>query len=434
MRRVPPGGALVAACIMAALLAPGRVDAESVKTRLPGGLTVIVDESHAAPLVAASLFVRVGARWETEADAGITNLLQQMVLKGTARRSALELAVQAEDIGGGIGASSDVDFSEIRGTALGRHWRTLLVLLADVALHPSLPADELEGERRQLLRALRSRQDQPRAVAVDTLMARLYGAHPYGVAPLGRAAAIERLDGAALRAHHERYYRAGRMILSVSGDVSRVRVVEEAASLFGDAAPGETVPEPRAPVLPVSSSRVAPAHPSAQAHVLMAFLAPPVAHPDYAAMKVLATALGGGMGGRLFTELRDKQGLAYSASASYPSRVERSYLLAQVGTAPANAARAEEEMRREIERMRSAEIPAPELERAKMYLLGQFALDRRTNARLAWYAAFFESMGVGHDFPRRYVRAVEAVTAKDVWRVAKGYLGEPTIVSLGPSP
>lgn len=415
------------------LLAAGLGEADSFKARLPNGLTVLVNENPAAPLVAVSLFVRVGLRWETEDNAGITNLLQQLILKGTTSRSALEIVLAAEGIGGGIGASSDADFSEIRGTALGRHWRILLALMTDVALHPSLPADELEGERRQLLRAIRSRQDQPYALALDTLMARLYGGHPYGAPPLGRAAALERVDGPALRAHHERYYRAGRMILAVSGDMSHAEVVGEAARLFSEAAPGDGGLDTISPAVSALPGRTPVAHPSAQSQVVMAFLAPPIGHPDYAAMKVLATALGGGMGGRMFTELRDKQGLAYSTGASYPSRVGPSYVVAQMGTAPANAARAEEAMSQEIERIRDAEIPASELRRAKTYLLGQFALDRRTNGRLAWYAAFFESAGVGYDFPRRYVKDVEAVTAGDVQRVASTYLSTPTVVSLGPS-
>ena len=431
MRRA--GLLAVPVAALAVLLGACPIDAESRKTGLPNGLTVLVNENPASPLVAASLFVRVGTRWETEDDAGITTLLQQVMVKGTTSRSALEIALAAERIGGGIGASSDADFSEIRGTALGRHWRTLLEVITDVALHPSLPADELDGERRQLLRAIRNRQDQPYPVALDAVLARLYGGHPYGAPPLGRTAALERLDRSALRAHYERYYRAGRMILSVSGDVSHAEVVTEAARLFSEAPPGDGGPDAAVPAVAASPGRAGVAHPSAQAQVLMAFLAPPVAHADYAAMKVLVTALGGGMGGRLFTELRDKQGLAYSTGASYPSRVGPSYLLTQMGTAPANAARAEEAMRREIERIRDTEISERELRRAQTYLLGQFALDRRTNARLAWYAAFFESAGVGHDFARRYERDVEAVTARDVRRVASKYLVAPTVVSLGPS-
>jgi zinc protease len=150
-------------------------------------------------------------------------------------------------------------------------------------------------------------------------------------------------------------------------------------------------------------------------------------------VKVLTVALGGGMAGRLFTELRDKQALAYSTGALNPSRVQPSVLIAYLGTAPDNAERAEEGMRRELDRIVREPVSPDELARAKAYLLGQFALDRRTNARLAWYQAFFESAGVGHDFARRYVRAVEAVTADDLQRVAQSYLAAPTFVSLRPA-
>jgi predicted Zn-dependent peptidase len=172
---------------------------------------------------------------------------------------------------------------------------------------------------------------------------------------------------------------------------------------------------------------------SAQAQVLAAFLAPPASHPDYAAMKVLTTALGGGMAGRLFTEVRDKQGLAYATGAAYPSRRGPGVLWTQLGTAPPNQVRAETAMLGELERMRSEPLSPSDLARAKGYLLGQFALDRRTNARLSWYDGFFESLGLGPDFAERYARAVEAVTVEDVQRVAQTYLAAPTVVRLGPA-
>jgi zinc protease len=140
------------------------------------------------------------------------------------------------------------------------------------------------------------------------------------------------------------------------------------------------------------------------------------------------------MAGRLFTELRDKQGLAYSTGAINPSRVDPSVLVAYLGTAPANADRAEEGMLRELGRMGRERVTPEELARAKSFLLGQFNLDRRTNARLAWYQAFFEATGVGYDFADRYVKAVESVTADEVLRVAQTYLAAPAIVSLRPAP
>jgi predicted Zn-dependent peptidase len=174
--------------------------------------------------------------------------------------------------------------------------------------------------------------------------------------------------------------------------------------------------------------------PAAQAQILMGFLAPSIGHPDYAAVKVLQTALGGGMSGRLFGELRDRQGLAYSTGAMYPSRTGQSFVVAYIGTAPASAQRSEEAMKQQIDRVGVEPLSEGELARAKRYVLGQFDLDRRTNARLAWYAGFFEAAGVGQGFAESYPRAVEAVTVDDVQRVARIYLSAPTVVRLEPSP
>lgn len=433
------GRCLALVAITLAVLS-GRAGAEAAraqhgdhKTRLPNGLTVIVRENPAVPAIAVSLLIKVGAGWETEEQAGITNLLQQVMIKGTTSRSALDIARASEDIGGSVSGSADADFSEIRGSALARRWWDLLALIADIALRPSLPDGEIEGERRIVLRAIRNRQDQPFPLAWDTMMGRLYGGHPYARPALGRADSVARLDREALALHHRRFFGAERMILSVSGDVATGEVVAEAVRLFGAAPAAQAGSDARSTSASAALDRVTVTRPSAQAQILMGFIAPGVSHPDYPAVKVLATVLGGGMAGRLFTELRDKQGLAYSTGASYPTRVGPSYVLVQLGTAPANALRAEAGMIREIERLRNETLSGEELDRAKSYLLGQFALDRRTNARLAWYAAFFEAEGVGHDFDERYVRAVGAVTADDVQRVARAYLSTPTVVSLGPT-
>ena len=100
-----------------------------------------------------------------------------------------------------------MDFSELRATALARNWKRMLELMADVALRPTLPDAEIDGERRAMLTALRSRQDQPFPLALDTVMSRVYGEHPYGRPILGRPAALQRIDRAGLLAYHQRFYR-----------------------------------------------------------------------------------------------------------------------------------------------------------------------------------------------------------------------------------
>ena len=166
--------------------------------------------------------------------------------------------------------------------------------------------------------------------------------------------------------------------------------------------------------------------------MLVGYLGPSLLEPDYAAARVLATVMGGGMSGRLFRELRDQRGLAYSVGMLGSFRTGPSFLVSYLGTAPANAEAAEAGMLAEIERVRGESVTARELARAKAYLLGTLAMDRRTSTRHAWYMAFFEVIGAGWDFPERYARAVEAVTPADVARVAQRYLTRPTVIVLQP--
>ena len=145
-----------------------------------------------------------------------------------------------------------------------------------------------------------------------------------------------------------------------------------------------------------------------QSQIVAGGLAPPLDHPDHAAVKVLSGILGGGMAGRLFVELRDKSALAYTASAFYDPVRGPGALILYLGTAPDNAARAEEGLLREIARVRGEPVGADELARAKAYMLGKYDMDRRTNERQAWYLAFYEIEGVGLDYPERYRRALES--------------------------
>ncbi len=433
MRRRPflftlAGLALPRVALGASPLAPALV-----YQRLSSGLTVLVRENPTAPVVAVSLQARMGIRWERAETAGISNLLQQVVVKGTTRRSALEIAEMAEGIGGSIGASGDADFSEIRGTALARHWQSLLELIADVALRPTLPPGELENERRAVLSRIRDREDQPFSLALDTLLRLLYSPHPYGLPALGLRGVVERLERGALLEHYRRHYRGDRMVLAVSGQVTASAVLEELSSLFATipSEAGGADPTPPPPV--TESSRQVLERPAAQSQILFGYLAPPLNHPDYPAVKVLSAVLGGGMSGRLFVELRDKQGLAYVVGALYPSRRDPSFFVIHMGTAPENLARAEEGIKKEVERVRQEQVSDEDVARAKAHLLGTLAMDRRTNAREAWHLAFFDLEGVGHEFLNRYVARVEAVTAEDVQRVAQTYLSRPPIVVLRPS-
>jgi predicted Zn-dependent peptidase len=399
---------------------------------LPNGMTVIAREDPAVGVVAVSLQVRAGSLFESEPTAGITNFVQRMLLRGTAQRSARELAETAEELGGSLEASGDVEFAEVRAAAIARQWRPLIALVAEVVLEPSFPAAEIERERRLLLGQLQTRADNPFPRVVDTALREVYGAHPYAWPALGRTESVAQLTREALVAHYRAVYRPDRMVLAVSGNVPRADVMAAAERLFRRLpAPGGAPASPAIAPRPLGDRRVVERD-ARQAQVLVGFLAPPLAHPDYAPVRVLATVLGGGMSSRLFVELRDRRGLAYSVGVLATARTGPALFAPYLGTAPPNADAALAGVFGEVDRLRTEPIAERELARAKAYIAGTLAMDRRTSARQAWHLAFYELIGAGWDWPRRFVQAVEAVTAEDVLRVAQHYLVQPTVVMLRP--
>jgi predicted Zn-dependent peptidase len=426
--------AALALALVGVLGLPPSAAAELTRERLDNGLTVLVRENPVAPVVAVSVLVRMGTRWESAERAGISNFLHAVMVKGTARRSGADLAQAVAALGGKITAAGDMDYSGIQAQALARFWRELLGLTAELALEPALPPEEVPTERDWLRSRIQRQRDSPAARAFDEFYRALYGPHPYGLPVLGTPDSLARLDHASLVAHYRAFYRPERMVIAVSGQVRAPDVLAEVRRLFGSLRPRGPVAEPGNLAPTATARRVVVEQAAQQVQILAGGLAPSFDHRDYAAVKVLAAVLGGGMAGRLFAEVRDRQALAYTASAFYDPVKEPGALVLYLGTAPENAARAEAALLAEIERARTQPASDEELGRAKGYLLGAYAMDRRTNARQAWYLGFYEVEGVGQDFPERYRRAVAAVTAEDVRRVARTSLGTLTVVVLRPPP
>jgi zinc protease len=435
-------GVVLAAAVLSALAGlvtgralPAAAQASAppvTRETLPNGLIALVRENPTAPVVAMSVMVRMGTLVETPATAGISNLLQLMLVRGTTTRSGTQIVEEADRLGGSIDAYGDSDYGEIAATALARNWRPMLELVADVAQRPSLPESTLEAVRNFLLFQIRNRGDKPIDAGLDTLYGALFGANPYAWDPLGRKESVERLGRDAIMEHYRRYYRGGEVVLVVSGRVKSAEVMPEVRRLFGEMPGGRaaavTLAAPPAPETARQAIRVQ----GAQAQILMGMIGPTFTEADHAPLKVLATVLGGGLAGRFFSELRDKQGLAYTTAAQYPMRFKPGPFYAFLGTAPANVERAEAALREQLERVQREPVSDEELRVAKAYLLGSLAMDRRTNARQAWYMASYELAGVGYDYFDRYTTRVKDVTAGDVQRVARRSLDKIRTVVVQP--
>jgi zinc protease len=166
--------------------------------------------------------------------------------------------------------------------------------------------------------------------------------------------------------------------------------------------------------------------------LIVGYPAPPVASPDYPAMKVLNAILGGGMSSRLFSELRDKRALAYSTGSFYPSRAEESHLVTYIIALPDNAEAARQGILEIIKEIQERGVPQEELERAKSYVIGNYRIEHETTERRAWYLGWYETLGVGYQMDAYYPQLIQAVTAEDIQRVAQKYLQQYVLSLVGP--
>ena len=400
---------------------------------LPSGLTLLVRENWGAPVVALTLLSRGGSAEEAPELNGVTALLGRVLLKGTRTRKAIEVASAAEDAGGGIESGADQEYGELRAWGLARHWPRLLSLLHEVATEPRFRDEEIERERGVLLAQIRGLEDQPAQVANRVLGQSLFGAQGYGLPSSGEEATVARLGRADLFDRFTETYAADRLVLAISGAVTADEVLGEAGRLFEGLRPrGAAVGAPPPPERPIRL-RQRQASPTQQAHLLLGYLAPPVAASDHVALKVANGVLGGGMSSRLFRALRDEDGLAYSVGSTYPTRRGAGRVVLHIGTAPENVDVAEVGLRREVDRLAGEAVADDELARTKAYLSGSFVLARRTNGRQSFYLAFYEVMGVGAEYVLHYPALLEAVDATQVRQAARRHLVEPAAVVVGPA-
>lgn len=398
---------------------------------LSNGIVVLVTENPTADIIAARCFFAGGERVETPAKSGLTHLAASLLTRGTERYSSLEIAEQVESIGASLGTEASSDYFVLSFKTITSDFHDILNLGSEILRSPSFPSSELDLERRLTIQSIRSQQERPFTIAYDRLQKLMYGDHPYGFSSLGTEISVSNITRDDLVDFHHQHLRPDQMVVSIAGKISpeqAIAIVEEA---FGDwQNPQQTnlisTPEPNFQPLLVTHEQD-----TQQAIVVIGYPAPSVHSPDYAPLKIISTYLGNGLSSRLFVELREKRGLAYEVSAFYPTRLEASQFVAYIGTASHNTGTALAGLRHECERLASVMLTAEELTTCKSKLLGQYALGKQTNSQIAQVYGWYEVMGLGLEFDRQFVEAIEAVTQADVQNVALKYFATPAISVVG---
>ncbi len=400
--------------------------------RLDNGVRLLVKEHHGIPVMAVQAATLGGLLFEDEHNVGISNFIAGMLTRGSQQFSRLSLAEAVESLAGGLSGFSGRNSLGLSGSFLTTHVDEGIDIFLETLLHPTFPADEVEKRRREILLALKNREDDLAQVAFDLFYQTLYETHPYRLLTLGSEASVSAMTQEQVAAYYKTLLDPERLVLSVVGDVETTQLIDRLSAglstLPAVSPPSAPAPEARPLGVRTATKRVE----KQQAHVVLGFQGVTLDNPDRYALKVLDTILSR-QGGRLFYEVREQRALAYSVTAFSVEGLAPGTFGVYLGTDPGRVDEAVSATQAELERLRQEKVTADELERAKKYMTGSYEISLQSNTAQSEELAFNELYGLGHTHGRRYLDYIQQVTEADVQRVANTYLNpaEQTLVIVG---
>jgi predicted Zn-dependent peptidase len=406
------------------------------RTELPGGLVVLTETMPGIRSASLGVWVRAGSVTETPAEMGISHLLEHMVFKGTHRRSAKELALVLERLGGSLDAYTTREHTSFQARVLDSDIDVALDVLGDLVLDPVLRTADLELEREVVLEEIATVEDTPDDLVFDLHAEQMWGAHPYGYSILGTRETVAGFTVADLqRVHAERYHR-GNMVIAGAGNIEHARFVEQVDRVFNARVPATTAPSPNGRKAEAAGpTRECVPRASAQTHIVWGAPTFGQGDPRRFALVLLSNAFGGGMSSRLFQRVREELGLAYAVYAYQSFYADAGVSGVYVGTRPDSADRAEAVVSEEMANVAADGIRQEELDDVKGQVKGQIVLSlESSNARLhrlagtELYDEPFRSMD-------EITALVDAVTLDDVAALAAAFFppDRQSLLRLGPS-
>ncbi len=405
------------------------------RTRLDSGLRVVTERLTALRSVAIGFWVGTGSRDETEDLAGASHFLEHLLFKGTATRRAVEIAEAVESVGGDMNAATGQEVTQFYVRMPDRYLEHALDILGDIVWSPALRTDDVESERHVILEEIRMRDDTPDDLVHDVFAGALFPDHPLGREIAGSLDTISAMSRDAIAEYHGAHYHPENVVVAVAGNVDH----DEVLALVEAKLPAPSVHH-RAPRVDGACARdPEPAafveRPLEQAHLVLGIRALPRDDPDRYALTVLDQVLGGGMSSRLFQEVREQRGLAYSVFSYRSAFEETGSLAVYCGTSPGHLDEVLDVVDHELDRLvADGGVDDHELERAKGHLAGSLALSlESSSSRMHRIGRAELTLGEVPDIDEVVAR-VEAVNPDDVARVIERVVapGRRTLAVVGP--
>ncbi len=424
------------------LLAPPTRVVHSVRSgdppieayRLASGARLFVAPRPEVSVVSARVALRGGLLAEREDNAGISNFLAGVWLRGTESRSNADLARSIEALAADIDGYAGRSSIGVTLDAPATSFAPALGLLAEVLLTPAFDPEEVEHERRDLLAALARREDRLGERAFDLFLATLFDRHPFRHPVIGTRHSLPQIDRGALEAHQRHCVRSADCVIAVAGGVDPDDVATRVAALFGELDPTPFATHPPAEDPVPETPREAVLHKEReQAHLVIGFRGLALDDEDRFALDLISQILAG-QSGRLFLELRDRRSLAYSVTAVNVEAAAPGFFAVYIGTAPDKLDEARRCMTGELERLLESPPSSDELIAAQRHLAGNFVIDLQRSSMRAAQIAQDALFGLGADAHLRYAERLHAVTPQDVLRVAQRVirLSAPVVATIRP--
>jgi zinc protease len=393
------------------------------ESTLSNGLRLVVVEDKRLPLVSFRLSFLAGDANDPPERPGLTDMMVGLLTEGTTSRTSLQIAEEVARLGAMLTAGANADYTTVAASALSTYSDEILDLLADVALNPSFPENEIQISKQNTKQHLIQQRAQPGFLANERLSRVIFGQHPYATIS-STPESVDAMTREELKAFHKAAFVPNNAILVVVGDVSRVQVIARIEKLFAD-----WQPNPAAkldfPAPPTRTERViylVDRPGSAQSNIVIANPGITRTHPDYFKMLVMHTVLGANASSRLFMNLREEKGYTYGAYSSLDTRRSAGTfrVSAEVRTPVTGASLAE--FFYELDRIREQEVSEKEIKDAKSYLTGVFPIRIETQEGLIDQLVQIKMYGLPDDYLQRYRDEVSAVTAEDIQRVARQHI------------
>jgi predicted Zn-dependent peptidase len=397
---------------------------------LPGGMRFVTDRMDSVETVSLGVWVNAGARNETAEINGVSHLLEHMAFKGTARRSALDIAVEIENVGGHLNAYTSRESTVYYATVLKENADLALDIVSDILMNSTFADEELTRERAVVLQEIGQANDTPDDIIFDTFQETAYPDQPLGRAILGTTDIVSRMPRETLKGYIDAQYGADRMILSAAGNLDHDALAELAAKAFA----GVTLSQADAPLPGVySGGDNREIRDLEQAHLVMGFEGVGYDDDDYYPLAVLSTALGGGMSSRLFQEVREKRGLVYSIYTFSSAYQDGGLFGLYAGTGADEVAELVTVVCDELRRVAADPMDDDEITRSRAQIKAGVLMSLESTSsraeRVARHLQVYDRIIPVDEIARR----IDAVTAEDVRRVAERLLtSAPTLTALGP--